>query len=129
MSFKHILYLNKCKLFFGLHHPRFFKNVYRVNVAIMKRRNLLKLISNIEEYKKNPRYNTCCNKQIIELILEVLLRSGGHQSKSRSLEGFSFCTSKYSFSQSSLESLQLENNSVGGRPKRCLGRKGKVSFF
>lgn len=81
---------NQYKSFFGLLHPRFLINVCKVNVAIVKRRNLLKLIPNIEEYRKNPH----CNKQTVELVLEVSLRSGRHQSKSRSPQGSSFYSSK-----------------------------------
>jgi len=49
---------NQCKSFFGLPHPRFKKNVCKVNITTVKRRNVLKLSPNIEEYTKNP----CCNK-------------------------------------------------------------------
>ncbi len=67
---------NQCKLFFGLLHPQYLKNVYRVSVATMKRKNLPKLIPNIEECRKNPRRSTHHNKKTIELVLEVFLGSG-----------------------------------------------------
>jgi hypothetical protein len=52
---------NQCKSYFGLPHPRYLKNVCKVNIAIMKRKKMLKLIPNIE-YRKNPCRNTHCNK-------------------------------------------------------------------